>query len=565
MPKRPRFNLWRNPSGIRPGWEERAIARADKLSWLEKFAHFWLLVWRSFARNRCPVRASALSYTTLLALIPLLAVAVSVTSSLLKSEGEQRIDQFIEKLVNSLTPPALLTTNVSSAFSAVSEPTAAAGEAAETNAIPSASTVPTNVAAARRADFQSASRSQAVPNGLPAGAPVPQQATPATQDSTAAGTSSVALAELAHEEKAVAARKEIARRINEFVQNTRSGALGVTGMVLLVYVAISLLKSIEETFNDIWGVARGRNWAARIVRYWTTLTLGPFLLVGAMALASGPHFQTTKRILSAMPFVGNFIFQLLPLLVLWIAFALFYQLMPNTRVRWSAAIIGGIVGGTLWHLVNVFGFLFVSRVVTNFKIYGSLGLVPVFMIGLYFSWLILLFGAQVAYAYQNRQAYLQEKLAENVNQRGREFIALRLMTCIGQRFQSGQRPATIAEIANELAIPTRLVHQVMQTLLAAKLVVEVAGAETAFAPARPLDSINAHHILLAMRAGQGQEPATRDEPARAEVYGEFARIQEAERQAASTVTMLALVNRAQARLEIPPPANEQVDPSPGQT
>jgi membrane protein len=204
-------------------------------------------------------------------------------------------------------------------------------------------------------------------------------------------------------------------------------------------------------------------------------------------------------------------------------------------------------------LNNLFGSLYVSRVVSNSKIYGSLGLVPVFMIGLYFSWAILLFGAQVAYAFQNRQAYLQDKLAENVNQRGREFIALRLMTCIGQRFQRCLPPVTIQEISVELGIPTRLTQQVLRTLLAARLVTETTGAEPAYAPARPLDSMNAHHILLAMRAGSGQELLLRDEPARAEVYGEFARIEEAERQAAASVTMLDLVNRTQPRPEITAP------------
>src|SRR5208282_4677745 len=126
----------------------------------------------------------------------------------------------------------------------------------------------------------------------------------------------------------------------------------------------------------------------------------------------------------------SLIFEFLPLVVLWLAFALLYQLVPNTKVNFSAALAGGIVAGSLWHLNNVFGFLYASRVVANSRIYGSLGLIPVFMIGLYFSWAILLFGAQIAYAFQNRQAYLQDKLAENVNQRGREFIALRLMTCI---------------------------------------------------------------------------------------------------------------------------------------
>src|SRR5205085_5870471 len=133
-------------------------------------------------------------------------------------------------------------------------------------------------------------------------------------------------------------------------------------------------------------------------------------------------------------------------------------LVPNTKVKFNAALVGGVVGGTLWHLNNLFGFLYVSRVVTYSKMYGSLGLVPVFMAGLYLSWLILLFGAQVAYAYQNRASYLQERQLENINQRGREFVALRLMTSIGQRFLRGDRPAAVGELGKELRVPTRLIQ-----------------------------------------------------------------------------------------------------------
>jgi membrane protein len=207
----------------------------------------------------------------------------------------------------------------------------------------------------------------------------------------------------------------------------------------------------------------------------------------------------------------------------------------------------------LWHLNNLVGFLYVSRVVSYSKIYGGLGLVPVFMVGLYFSWIILLLGAQVAYAFQNRQAYLQDKLIENVNQRGREFIALRLMTLIGQRFQHLEPPVTLQQISATLGIPTKLAQQVLQPLLAARLVTEIAGAETAYVPARPLDAINAHHVLCALR-GSGQDIATREEPARTDVYGEFARIERAECQAASSITMLALVNRPQAR-QLPEPGS----------
>jgi uncharacterized BrkB/YihY/UPF0761 family membrane protein len=90
-------------------WDERVLASYAELSALQKFAHFWLLVGRSFTRNRCPARASALAYGSLLALIPLLAVVVSITSSFLKKEGEERIDQFIVKMVETVSGGAVQT------------------------------------------------------------------------------------------------------------------------------------------------------------------------------------------------------------------------------------------------------------------------------------------------------------------------------------------------------------------------------------------------------------------------------------------------------------------------
>jgi membrane protein len=496
------------------------------VSKLEKFAHFWALVGRSFVRNRCPVRASALSYSTLLAMIPLLAVAVSVTSSLLKSEGQQRIEQFIQQFVDSVIPPAPLDAIAPPAPGHPNPP--AFSVSTPTNSIPSET----------NDNLTEATTNSATGSVRQLGTMVGVGATNAPAPVT--------------EVRVVAAQREAAKYIFDFVQNTRSGTLGVTGMILLIFVAITMLSRVEETFNDIWGVTRGRNWFVRIIQYWAVISLGPLLLACALGLASGPYLQNTKSTIGEMPFIGSLFFKLLPLVMLWLTFALLYQLVPNTKVRFSAALFGGMVAGSLWHLNNVFGFLYVSRVVTNSKMYGSLGLVPVFMAGIYLSWLILLFGAQMAYAFQNREAYLQDKLAENVNQRGREFVALRLMTCIGQRFQHGLPPATIQVISRELGVPSRLAQQVLHTLLAARLVVEIAGLEPAYAPARPLETINCHHILLAMRATHGQELITRDEPMRAEVLGEFARIQAAEKAAAASVTMLALVSRPPARLENTP-------------
>jgi len=491
--------------------DERALRVQGGIPKWQRFINFWLLVWRSFVRNRCPVRAAAMAYGTLLALIPMLAVVMSITSTFLKKEGQAGIEKFIVRFVDNVTPPAELNTNT---IDSATQPTNSLGVAPESD-----------------------SKDSSAKKGQGTGTILVQDEEPS----------------LLGGRKPAGAQSAVAGKMNEFIQNTQSGALGVTGSVLLIFAAISLLTRIEVAFNEIWGVSRGRSWFMRIVLYWGVLSLAPILLVVVLGLTTGPHLVATKHFVTTLPLIGEvlfqFGFQLLPIIVLCLSFAAFYMLVPNTKVHWCAALVGGFVGGLLLHLNSMCSVLYVSRVVSNSKIYGSLGLVPVFMIGLYVCWLILLFGAQVAYAFQNRATYLEEKQVENINQRGREFISLRLMTFIGQRYLSGEPAPSVVEMAEELAVPTRLIQQILQTLSAARLVIETAGQETAYLPARPMESITCHDVLLAMRASQGQELETREEPTRREVYGEFQRIQEAERAAASSVTLLALVNRAQLQLQ----------------
>ncbi len=493
---------------IQSFWEARDVVSSESMSRLHKFGHFWVLVWKSFTRNRCPVRAAGLAYASLLALIPMLAVAMSVTGSLLTKKGEERIGDFIFTFVASITPPGTLT---------------------GTNMPPETATADTNSAASETESPGSTNTNESVVSS--------NAVTRALTNSPSAASPDLE----------IKARKEISDQIHKFIQNTRTGALGITGGVVLVFAAIGMLIRIEETMNDIWGARRGRSWPLRIVLYWGVLTLVPVLLVGALGLASGPHLEGTKAFLTRAPFIGSVLFRMLPVLVLCLTFAAFYMLMPNTKVQWKAALIGGFTGGLLFHINNVVSVLYVSRVISYSRIYGSLGLVPIFIVGLYLAWLILLFGAQMAYAYQNRTSYLEEKQVEHINQRGREFIALRLITCVGQRYIQGMPPPSVMEISEELNVPTRLIEQTMHTLCASRLVAEIAGPEPAYLPARPLEQITCHDVLMAMRASHGRELATREEPARNEVYGEFSRIEAAEREAAVSVTILALATRAAAK------------------
>jgi membrane protein len=464
------------------------------------FLHFWVFVGRSFARNRCPVRATALAYTTLLALVPVLAVGLGVSTSLLKSERSQT-RQLIEGVIDQVAP--------------------------QLERLPGAEADKTE------------------------------------------------------------AREQVIEQIEGFIGNIRSGALGMTGTIALVLVAIGMLSTIEGAFNDIWGVARGRSWVSRVVHYWTVITLGPLVLVMAVGLLVSAELLTEPeaereaaeagavtsetavraaegdearveggmmselwsgavrnlRMLGRSP-VGRAALNFLPFVVLSVCFGLLYQLMPNTRVWWQAALVGGLVGALLWILNSKLSVLFASRAVSASKVYGPLGVFPVFLIGMYVSWLILLFGAQVAYAFQHRNAYLLEKRFENISQRGRELAALRIMILVGERFERGADPPTSAELAEELGASPRLIAQLIEPLCRRNLVIEASGPVPGYSLGRPLDRIGMDQILEAMRLGEAGDleavPGGDDDA----LLATYLAVHEAETKAAGPMSLRRLVDQA---------------------
>jgi len=538
--------------------DEQGMVLVDeaRLHPLRRFIHFWVLVGKSFVRNRCPVRASALAYTTLLALIPLLAVGLGVSTKLLQSSEDQQAE-LIQTVVDELAPqlglvPATAEEKESARSRLVEKIGAALPRLVESSGQErthlvnqlAAELVPGAATGQEAGADYGRKIAKQIEELLPRLAKATEQRRVKLVEKLADQLTSLVLRATHGEDES---SQKVVETIRTFIANVHSGALGLVGTVALVFVAIGLLSTIEATFNDIWGVPRGRNWFVRIIHYWAAVTLGPLVVILVMGLAIGSRFQAAQDLIEETPIIGGLLFKMIPFFLLCGSFTLLYQFMPNTRVNWQAAAFGGMVAGALWILNGNFNALFTSRVISASKIYGSLSAIPILLFGLYLSWTILLFGAQVAYAYQNRRAYLQEKQAENVNQRGREFIALRLMTLVGQKFHRGELPPTVGEVSESLSVSSRLVSQIIQPLLQRKLLAEVATPETAYCPARPLDRISYEDILQALRAGLGQEPATREEPTRELVRGAFEEIHQSEQRVARAVTLQAMVERIEAQ------------------
>ena len=465
---------------------------------LHRFAHFWLLVGKSFNRNRCPVRAASLAYTTLLALVPLLAVGVSITTSMLQNQSKEQTDELIGKLVNYVAP----------ALDLQARPLWA-------DALPMDE---------EEAAFFGITNANFFSTGT-------NSASALSDTNSAASTNTPSFT----------GQQRVVKQITGFIGNIRTGRLTTVGVLALLFIGISLMRTIEATFNDIWGVESGRGWFKSIVYYWTTITLGPIFLVGAITLTTSPRMESSREWLAHVPWLGATMVHLLPFVILSLGFAAFYALIPNTKVHFRAALVGGIIGGSLWQMNNLLSVLYVSQVMSYTNIYGSLGIFPLFLIGMYFSWLIMLFGAQVAYAWQNRESYVQEKQSGTVNQRGREFIALRLMTQVARNFLTGARPLSVLELSHQLAVPGQLTQRVLSVLVQNGFLVQVMdGGEARYSPGRPLERISAYDVVGALRASGGHELPTSEDESRALVRAEFDRMTLAERNAAAGVTMQSL-------------------------
>ncbi len=449
-------------------WSVEDTTARSFLGRVRAAGQFIYLIVRGFTANRCAVRAAALSYTTLLALVPVMAVVFILTKSFLQATSAELVPKILDKIVTVVAPQ----------LQYMSLPDDVAGPPA-----PGQSIVPPN------------------------------------------------------------ARLEVTQKIQSFIENIDAGTLGTVATVLLVFVGIRLFMTIEQAFNDIWGVHKGRTIWRKITYYWTTITLGPLLLLLAFYLTGKAEFSTLITRFGIGAQYGKFLYHIGAYVVLWLGFALMYALVPNTRVRPHAALIGGIVGGTLWQLNSMLSALYLSKVVTYSKIYGTMGIIPVLLVGLYFSWLIVLFGAQVSFATQTIRTYRQQRAAETIDQSGRELIACRVVLRACQSFIRGLPLPTQEELAEELRAPLHLVNQIVERLVEGGMLSEVGEDRGGLLPARLPEQLTVADVLHVMRTRQGTGTDTVPTDGADAVLGLLQGLRAAERVAPGNLRFSELANR----------------------
>lgn len=296
---------------------------------------------------------------------------------------------------------------------------------------------------------------------------------------------------------------EITARIMQFIANMNVGVLGSVGLALLLYTAVSLMQKIEESFNFIWHVSQLRSLGERFSRYLTALLVGPILVFAALGItATVASLSLVREVLSVGPLdeVVQEIGRLMPYVLVIAAFSFVYMFIPNTRVRFGPALVGGIAGGILWQSA---GWAFATFVATSAQyaaIYSSFAILILFLIWVYVSWLVLLLGASVAFYTQHPEYLVAEAGEPRLSSRMRERLALAVMGRICEHFLAGRPAWSLQQLTQNLRVPMHAVQTVLEALEGRGLLMRSADDPPAFLLARDPSAIAVGELLDGVRS-----------------------------------------------------------------
>ncbi|WP_291992379.1 YihY/virulence factor BrkB family protein [Candidatus Accumulibacter sp. ACC003] len=360
--------------------------------------------------------------------------------------------------------------------------------------------------------------------------------------------------------------EEIASNIVAFIQNMNVGVLGALGLALLLYTAISLMQKIEESLNYIWHIQRHRPLADRFSRYLSVLMVGPILVFAALGITATVMNIEAVRGLLAIEMLGQLVHtisRLTPYLLVIAAFTFVYMFIPNARVRLLPALVGGTAGGVAWQTA---GWGFATFVATSNQyaaIYSSLAILILFMIWLYLSWLILLFGASVAFYAQHPEYLYLGAGDRRLSNRMRERLALATMALVADRFVAGERTPSLSEFVRRLRMPSHVLQTVFEPLEKQKLLLQSSDDPPLYLPGRDPTQISVMQILEAVRkAGEERFFSPAWLPPSAAVDDVVERLQQALAESVGRISLRELAARPAADVspvEPVPPAGAADD------
>jgi len=306
-------------------------------------------------------------------------------------------------------------------------------------------------------------------------------------------------------EKHVVLTDYLDRIINRFFESINTGSIGLVSAILVIWAALRLLSLIEMAFNHMWYVPKGRRFVHRVINYWALLTLGPLLL--AAGLYTTTHFTLIQSIEAGLlAAVGPMISYVLSLL----GFFLLYLVMPNAKVQAGPALWGAAAASLVWSFAK-WGFgIYVTELIPYNAMYGVLGLIPLGVFWVYVTWMIVLFGLQLAFVIQHFETLETAETPKAKEAEGRfianDMTAIAVAREIAAAFETNQAPVSTDEICSRLDIPGEFGQKFLDQLVTQGLLGRTAEPRTGYVLLRDPANIQLSDISRALAGAAFAQP-----------------------------------------------------------
>jgi len=280
---------------------------------------------------------------------------------------------------------------------------------------------------------------------------------------------------------------------------TNFQTLGLTGILYVLITVLGLMRNVEWSFNQIWGVTKARNLFRTMSDYIVITLLLPFVAAGVLGITAALETVEVLTPFKAALQVGQFA-------IVSFTFGLLYYVVPNTKVEARYALLGGLVAGLAWMLCSYAYVRFNIGLARYTFFFSTFALFPLFLFWIYTSWIIFLFGALLTFAYQHEKTFAMERIADDASYAYKEALAVRAVIEMARRFKEGLPPYSIPEMGDAWNVPTRLINETVNTLVKVNLVTECATEPVRYQPARSPEYTRVIDVVRAVRES-GRDPS----------------------------------------------------------
>jgi membrane protein len=301
--------------------------------------------------------------------------------------------------------------------------------------------------------------------------------------------------------------KEIIEKVLGFastlIEETHGGLIAGIGLLVLMWAVMEMFSQMEESFNEIWEQKEGRTFMRKFSDYFAMMLIAPVLIIlsssATVFVSSAVNSMSDQY--GILGYVGPLISFLLnwsPYFIAWLLFTLLYIVIPNTKVKFSSALFGGVLAGTIYQLTQMGYFILQIELIDVNAVYGSFAALPLLFIWLRVSWIAVLLGAEISYAHQNVHKFQYDLDVSEISGYNRRLLSLLITHYLIKNFAKGEKPLTDEEISQHLAVPVRVIRQILYSLVGCRLLSELKtqnNKEVAYQPATDIHKMTIQYVI----------------------------------------------------------------------